>query len=104
MLITLSGGGGGEWQNTTDISNSNLYNAKEVVIFWTDNQSNYHQTYLNVGCSYYGSSGSTWGNTNWLNTNIWLDKLDEYNGAYICYNGSYVEAYNCAIPAICYKT
>ena len=98
------GGGGGEWQNTTDISNSDLYNAKEVVIFWTDNQSNYHQTYLNVGCDYYGNSGSTWGSSNWLNTNIWLDKLDEYNGAYISYNGSYVEAYNCAIPAICYKT
>ena len=101
--ITLSGGGG-DWQNTNDISNSNLYNAKEVVIFWTDNQSNYHQTYLNVGCDYYGNNGSTWGNTNWLNTNIWLDKLDEYNGAYISYNGSYVNAYNCAISAICYKT
>ena len=101
--ITLPSGGG-EWQNTTDTSNSDLYNAKEVVIFWTDNQSNYHQTYLNVGCDYYGSSGSTWGNTNWLNTNIWLDKLDEYNGAYISYNGSYVYASNCSISAICYKT
>ena len=92
------------WQNTTDIANSDLYNAKEVVIFWQDTQSNYHQTYLNVGCDYYGNSGSTWGSSNWLNTKIYLDKWDEYNGASITYDGSNVNASNCSINSMSYKT
>ncbi len=100
--ITLSGGG--DWQNTTDTTSSDLYNAKEVVIFWQDTNSNYHQTYLNVGCDYYGNNGSTWGSSNWLNIDIYLDKWDEYNGAYINYNGSYITTSNCSILSICYKT
>ena len=99
--ITLSGS---NWQNTTTTSDSNLYNAKEVVIFWTDTQSSYHQTYLNVGCDYSGNSGSTWGTSNWMNTQIYLDGWDEYNGAYITYDGSNVNVGNCSISAICYKT
>lgn len=101
--ITLSGGGG-DWQNTTDTSNSNLYNAKEVVIFWQDNQSSYHQTYLNVGCDYYGNSGSTWGSSNWLNTEICLDADDTRGHPSITYNGSYIATSNCSINSICYKT
>ena len=100
--IALSGGG--DWQNTTWTGNSDLYNAKEVVIFWQDTQSGFHQTYLNVGCDYYGNSGSTWGSSNWLNTDIYLDKWDEYNGAYINYDGNNVNAGNCSINSICYKT
>lgn len=100
--ITLSGGG--DWQNTTWTGDSNLYQAKEVVIFWQDTQSNYHQTYLNVGCDPNGNTGSTWGSTNWLNTQIYLDKWDEYNGAYITYDGSNVNSSNCSINSICYKT
>ena len=100
--ITLSGGG--DWQNTTDTANFDLYNAKEVVIFWTDSQSSYRQTYLNVGCEPNGNTGSTWGSSNWLNTQIYLDKWDEYNGAYINYDGSNVNTGNCSISAICYKT
>lgn len=100
--ITLSGGG--DWQNTTWTGESNLYQAKEVVIFWQDTQSNYHQTYLNVGCDPNGNTGSTWGSSNWLNTQIYLDKWDEYNGASITYDGSNVNTSNCSISAICYKT
>ena len=100
--ITLSGGG--DWQNTTWTGEYSLYQAKEVVIFWQDTQSNYHQTYLNVGCDPNGNTGSTWGSSNWLNTDIYLDKWDEYSGAYINYDGSNVNASNCSISAICYKT
>lgn len=100
--ITISGGG--DWQNTTDTSNSDLYNAKEVVIFWRDTNNGFHQTYLNVGCDYYGNSGSTWGSSNWSNNDIYLDKWDEYNGVYINYNGSNVNTSNCSIDSICYKT
>lgn len=92
------------WQNTTNTLDSNLYNAKEVVIFWKDSQDNYHQTYLNVGCDRWGNSGSTWGSSDWLNTQIYLDKWDEYNGASITYDGSNVNASNCYIYSICYKT
>ena len=100
--ITISGGG--DWQNTTWTGDSNLYQAKEVVIFWQDTQSNYHQTYLNVGCDPNGNTGSTWGSSNWLNTQIYLDKWSEYNGAYINYDGSNVNTSNCSINSICYKT
>ena len=100
--ITISGGG--DWQNTTDTSNSNLYQAKEVVIFWQDNQSSYHQTYLNVGCDPNGNTGSTWGNTNWLNTEICLDADDTRGHPSITYNGSYIATSNCSINSICYKT
>ena len=92
------------WQNTTNTLDSNLYNAKEVVIFWKDSQDNYHQTYLNVECDRWGNHGSTWGSSDWLNTQIYLDKWDEYNGASITYDGSNVNASNCYIYSICYKT
>ena len=92
------------WQNTTNTLDSNLYNAKEVVIFWKDSQDNYHQTYLNVECDRWGNYGSTWGSSDWLNTQIYLDKWDEYNGASITYDGSNVNASNCYIYSICYKT
>ena len=96
--------GGSDWSITTSIYEGNLYNAKEVVIFWKDNSSNRHQTYLNVGNDYSGNSGLNWGSSNWLNNSIWLDSYDEYNGAYITYDGSSVSASNCSIDAICYKT
>ena len=97
--------GGSDWSTTTSPDDGNLYNAKEVVIFWQDTQSNYHQTYLNVGSDYSGNSGNTWGSSNWLNTSIYLDSYDtSFNGAYINYDGNYVSSGNCSINAICYKT
>ena len=100
-----TGGGSSDWQVTTSTSNGNLYNAKEVVIFWQDSNYNRHQSYLNVGCDYSGNSGQTWGNSNWINTEITLDSFnDSYNGCRIAYDGSNVNAYNCTIEAICYKT
>ena len=103
-LLNYYGIGSSNWSTTTSLDNGNLYNAKELVIFWQDNNSNYHQTYLNVGSDYYGNSGNTWGSSNWLNTSIYLDSYDNYNGAYIMYDGSSVSASNCSINAICYKT
>ena len=95
---------GSDWSITTSIYEGNLYNAKEVVIFWQDGSSNQHQTYLNVGSDYNGNSGLTWGSSNWINTSIYLDSQDEYNGAYITYDGNSVSASSCSINAICYKT
>lgn len=96
--------GGSDWSVTTSTDEGNLYNAKEVVIFWQDTQSNFHQTYLNVGNDYSGNIGNTWGSSNWMNTSVYLDSYDEYNGAYITYDGNAVNTSNCSIDAICYKT
>lgn len=97
----IAASGNSNWYVTTSTSEGTLYNAKEVVIFWQDNNSNRHQSYLNVGCDYFGNSGSTWGNSLWVNTQI---TLDSYTPSTIIYNGSSVEATDCTIEAICYKT
>ena len=101
----VTAGGGSDWQVTTSTSESNLYNAKEVVIFWRDSNYNRHQSYLNVGCDYYGNSGQTWGSSNWINSEIRLDSVDSSNnGSSITYDGSNINTSNCTIEAICYKT
>lgn len=94
-------GVGSDWQVTTSTSDGNLYNAKEVVIFWQDNNYNKRQSYLNVSYDYSGNSGNTWGTSNWVNTAIILDSSFPST---ISYNGSSVDATNCTIEAICYKT
>ena len=106
QYISVSGGGGADWSVTASTSDSNLYNTKEVVIFWQDYSYNRHQSYLNVGCDYYGNSGQTWGTSNWLNTEIRLDSIDDvYNGCSIIYDGSNINTANIAsIDAILYKT
>lgn len=100
----ISVSGGSDWNITTSIYEGNLYNAKEVVIFWQDSNYNYHQTYLNVGSDYNGNNGQTWGSSSWMNTSIYLDSYDEYNGAYITYDGNFVSTSNCSINAIYYKS
>ena len=98
----ITAGGGSDWQVTTSTSDGNLYNAKEVVIFWQDsNNYSRHQSYLNVGCDYPGNSGLTWGSSNWRSTEIILDSGAQ---AGISYDGANVNTYNCTIEAICYKT
>ena len=92
------------WQITNNIGDFNLYNAKEVLIYWEDTQSNSHQTYLNFSYNTIGNSGSTWGNDDWRNVQIYLDKWDEYDGAYISYDGNFVNSGNCTIIYILYKT
>ena len=100
----ITTGGGSDWQVTTSTSDGNLYNAKEVVIFWQDNNYNRRQSYLNVGCDYYGNSGQTWGSSNWINIEIILDKFDNLYSTSIKYDGSNVNAFNASIDAILYKT
>ena len=93
---------GASWQVTTSTSDGNLYNAKEVIIFWQDSNYNRHQSYLNIGYDYYGNSGQTWGSSNWVNTQITLDGSTQ---AGITYDGSNVNTTNMAsIDVILYKT
>ena len=95
--------GGGDWQYTSSSSESNLYNAKEMVLYWTDNSNNKHQSYLNFTANFNGEVGQTLG-TGWASQSIYLDADDTISHPYIIYNGSYFEASSCTIYFILYKT
>ena len=95
--------GGGDWQYTSSVAESNLYNAKEMVLYWTDNSSNKHQSYLNFTANFNFDVGQTLG-TGWANQDIYLDADDTINHPHIRYNGSYFESSSCTIYFILYKT
>ena len=95
--------GGGDWQYTSSSSESNLYNAKEMVLYWTDNYQHKHQTYLNFTADFNYNTGLTLG-TGWLYTDIYLDADDSITHPSIQYNGSSILANNCIIYFILYKT
>ena len=95
--------GGGDWQYTSSSSESNLYNAKEMVLYWTDNSNNKHQSYLNFTANFNYEVGQTLG-TGWTSQSIYLDADDTISHPYIIYNGSYFEAASCTIYFILYKT
>ena len=95
--------GGGDWQYTSSSSESNLYNAKEMVLYWTDNSNNKHQSYLNFTANFNGEVGQTLG-TGWTSEYIYLDADDTINHPNIRYNGSYLETASCTIYFILYKT
>ena len=95
--------GGGDWQYTSSSSESNLYNAKEMVLYWTDSQNNKHQSYLNFTANFSFNTGLTLG-TGWISQDIYLDADDTISHPYIRYNGSYFEASSCTIYFILYKT
>ena len=90
--ITVSGGG--DWQTTQDQSDSNLYNAKEMIIYWEYNNEyrmNYYNfTYNNNLASYAYQTFSA--------------KYD-YNGSSTWqYDGSSINTSNMYIQVIYYKT
>ena len=95
--------GGGDWQYTSSSSDSNLYNAKEMVLYWTDNYQHKHQTYLNFTADFNFNTGLTLG-TGWLYTDIYLDADDSINHPSIQYNGSSILFNNCMIYFNLYKT
>ena len=95
--------GGGSWQYTSSSAESNLYNAKEMVLYWTDNSQRKHQTYLNFMADFNYNTGLTLG-TGWTHTDIYLDADDTISHPYIQYNGSSISANNCTIYFILYKT
>ena len=99
----ISAGGGGDWLGTSSSSDSNLYNAKEMVVYWTDNQQNKRQTYLNFIADFNFNTGLTLG-TGWLYTDIYLDADDSISHPSIRYDGSSISGNNCMIYFILYKT
>lgn len=95
--------GGGDWQYTSSSSESNLYNAKEMVLYWTDNYQHKHQTYLNFMADFNFNTGQTLG-TGWVYADIYLDADDSISHPSIQYNGSQILNNNCIIYFILYKT
>lgn len=100
QYITVSGGG--EWLYTGDASDSGLYNAKEMVIYWYDTDNIKHQSYLNLTTNFNGDLEQTLG-TGWANEEIRLDADVTINYPSVNYNGSALTAANCNIAFICYK-
>ena len=89
------------WNITTDSSDSNLYNAKELVIeFLSNNVSSGRTTfYYNFGDSTLGSDIQRFYAVPW--------SIDNIGSGYINYNGSSIELNNASswnIENICYKT
>lgn len=95
--------GGGDWQTTTSSSESNLYNAKEMVLYWQDNNNMKRQSYLNFIGDFNFGVGQTLG-TGWNSVEIRLDADDTISHPSIRYNGTTIVASNCVIFFILYKT
>lgn len=89
------------WNITTDSSDSNLYNAKELVIEFLSNNVSFGRTtfYYNFGDSTLGSDIQRLYAVPW--------SIDNIGSGYINYNGSSIELNNASswnIEYICYKT
>ena len=84
-----------DWNYTADISDSNLYNAKEIAIYWEYNNI-YHCNYYNFSsnnCLGYFNGYTFCAMNNYNNGNSTWD-----------YNGSTINTNNMNIQNICYKT
>lgn len=93
--------GGSDWQYTNDQSNSDLYNAKELVVCVNNSNNCSQMGYFNFGYTEGGSS-TTLGQ-NWQNTDFYLG--ENTSSPYIFYDGSNLSCGNANnIQFILYKT
>lgn len=99
----ISAGSSEDWQYTASVVDSNLYNTKEMVLYWQDNGSTKHQSYLNFTANFNFETGQTLG-TGWTNQDICLDSDDTRGHPSIRYDGSSITTSNCIIFYILYKT
>lgn len=80
----ITAGGGSDWQTTTYIGESNLYSAKEMIIYWeynieyrmnyynftyNSNLASYANQTFNVKCDYSNGNSSWYYDGNQINTN-----------------------------------
>lgn len=86
----ITAGGGSDWQYTQDQYDSNLYNAKELVVCVENTQGNKQMGYFYFGYTEGGSS-TTLGQ-NWQNTNFYFDY--DISSPYISYNGTMLDCQN----------
>lgn len=90
-----AGGGSNDWQTTQDQSDSNLYNAKEMIIYWEYNNE-YRMNYYNFT---YNSNLASYANQTF---NV---KYDYNNGNSTWqYDGNSINTNNMNIQVIYYKT
>ena len=90
-----------DWQATSNASESNLYNATEMVLYWTDNNGLKNQTYLNFTANFNLEVGQTLG-TGWVNQDILIDVSREI---FFRYDGSSINLYSSkSLDFILYKT
>lgn len=89
------GGGSNDWQTTTSIGESNLYNAKEMIIYWEYN-SEYRMNYYNFT---YNSNLASYANQTF---NVKCDYNNGNSSWY--YDGSQINISNMNIQVIYYKT
>ena len=79
-----------DWVYTTDMQDSNLYNAKEMIVFWSHN--NLHaSTYINLAYGKYdtGNVGiSVLGNWSWENLLLAGNTGDTSTASFLTYTGS----------------
>ena len=79
-----------DWIYTTDMQDSNLYNAKEIIVFWSHNNL-YASTYINLtyGKHYTDNvGGGTLGYWNWENLLLAGQTNDHNVSSVIAYTGS----------------
>lgn len=90
-----------DWQATSNASESNLYNATEMVLYWTDNNDFQNQTYLNFTANLNLEVGQTLG-TGWVEQSIRIDVSREI---FFKYDGSSINLYSSkSLDFILYKT
>lgn len=96
----ISLGGQSSWTYTSSTSDSSLYNAIELIIYW-------HKDYQNYYCNYYKfdqDNGSTLGgNYQWQTFNAY-DHLDGSGTSSWHYDGSNINSSNMEILGLYYKT
>lgn len=91
----ITAGGGSDWQTTTYIGESNLYNAKEMIIYWEYNNE-YDMNYYNFT---YNSNLASYANQSF---NVKYDYSNGNSSWY--YDGNQINKTNMNIQVIYYKT
>lgn len=91
----ITAGGGSDWQTTTYIGESNLYNAKEMIIYWEYN-TEYRMNYYNFT---YNSNLASYANQTF---NVKCDYSNGNSSWY--YDGNQINTNNMNIQVIYYKT
>lgn len=91
----ITAGGGSDWQTTTYIGESNLYNAKEMIIYWEYN-TEYRMNYYNFT---YNSNLASYANQTF---NVKYDYSNGNSSWY--YDGNQINTTNMNIQVIYYKT
>ena len=96
----ISLGGQSSWTYTSSISDSSLYNATELIIYWHKDYQNYYCNYYKFDQDNYSTLG---GNYQWQTFNAY-DHSDGSGTSSWHYDGSNINTSNMDILGLYYKT